>query len=110
MLLRGPVSTTKEGGATVLLRGSQQLFVSLRTYEKCIDCLERDMNASDARCARECAAAFVKDGSSSCFHVRALSWRGRWRRRQGRGALRSRCHCSATLDRAYARAVIRLYT
>ena len=36
MLLRGHVSTTKEGGATVLLRGSQQLSVSLRTYEKCI--------------------------------------------------------------------------
>jgi hypothetical protein len=31
------------------LRESQQLFVSLRTYEKCIDSLERDMNASDAR-------------------------------------------------------------
>src|SRR5271166_439945 len=45
MLLRGHVSTTKEGGATVLLRGSQQVFVSLRIYEKYIDCLEHDMNA-----------------------------------------------------------------
>ena len=49
MLLRGSASTTKEGGTTVLLRGSQQLFVSLRTYKTCIDCLERDMNASGAR-------------------------------------------------------------
>jgi len=31
------------------LRESQQLFISLRTYEKCIDSLERDMNASGAR-------------------------------------------------------------
>ena len=45
MLLRGPASTTKEGGATVLLRGSQQVFVSLRIHEKYIDCLEHDMNA-----------------------------------------------------------------
>jgi hypothetical protein len=49
MLLQGAASTTKEGVATVLLRGSQQLSVSLRTYEKCIDCLEHDMNAPDSR-------------------------------------------------------------
>src|SRR5208337_2925925 len=58
MLLRGPASTTKEGGATVLLRGSQQVFVSLRIYEKYIDCLEHDMNA--------------------LFMCGPLSWRGRY--------------------------------
>jgi hypothetical protein len=64
MLLRGPASTTKEGGAKVLLRGSQQVFVSLRIYEKYIDCLEHDMN--------------------ELFMCGPLSWR---RARSDRGAL-----------------------
>ena len=77
MLLQGHLSTTKEGGATVLLPGSQQLFVSLRTYKTCIDCLEHDMNASDARCAPECAATFFKDARQAAFMCWAGGWRGR---------------------------------
>jgi len=37
MLLRGPASTTKEGGATVLLRKGQQFFILLKTRENYLD-------------------------------------------------------------------------
>ena len=50
----------------------------------------------------------LESNGGEAFHVPAVGWRGRWRRRQGEGALRSRCR--ATLDGAYARAVIRPYT